>query len=54
MNFDPMIEKQGPKYPEYRPRTQRDINRAHLRRILFWAALAVMLFLAAFVVELLG
>ena len=43
----------SPDYPEYRPPTQRDIDRAHLRRILFWVALAAVLFLAALVVGLL-
>jgi hypothetical protein len=42
-----------PEYPEYRPPSQRDLDRASLRRILFWLALAVGLALAAVVVGLL-
>jgi hypothetical protein len=42
-----------PEYPEYRPPSQRDLNRASLRRILFWFGLAAVLFLAALVLSLL-
>jgi hypothetical protein len=43
----------SPDYPEYRPPNQRDINRAHLRRILLWLLLAVVLGLAALAIGLL-
>lgn len=41
-----------PQYPEYRPPSQRDLNRAHLRRILLWLLLAVVLGLAALALRL--
>jgi hypothetical protein len=50
---DPMTGEQEPQYPEYRPPSQRDLDRASLRRILLWLGLAVALFLAALVVGLL-
>jgi hypothetical protein len=40
-----------PNYPEYRPPTQRDIDRAALRRILLWLLLAVVLFTLAIVLD---
>jgi hypothetical protein len=42
-----------PEYPEYRPPSQRDLNRASLRRILFWFGLAAVLFALAAIMALL-